>query len=264
MKRICFSTLGCTEYSLEKIVELAKKFNVDALEVRGIGGEMDNTKIECFLPENADKTKAYLKENGISLLSMGTSACCDAIGDNDEEIEKICREIDVASRMGFKFVRVFGNSIKEEYDVVCKRVVRALQKLCAYAIDKDVTVLLETHGDFNDEATVCPVVEALKEYESFGLIWDIMHTDGKYKENWIKFYDALKPYIKHLHIKDHNRSPWKLVSVGEGDIPVADICNYLENDGYDGYYSLEWEKKWHPDLCDIDEAMKKFLDTVNN
>ncbi len=263
MKKICFSTLGCTDYSLEEIVTLAKKYNVDALEVRGIGGEMDNTKIQCFLPENAEKTKAYLKENGIELLSMGTSACCDAIGDNDGEIKKICDEIDVASRMGFKFVRVFGNSIKEDYDVVLSRVVRALTKLCRYAKDKNVDVLLETHGDFNDEATVNPVIEQMKEFDNFGLIWDIMHTDGKYKENWLKFYEAQKPYIRHLHIKDHERSPWKLVNIGEGNIPVADICNYLEKDGYEGYFSLEWERKWHPELCCIEEAMDSFLKTVN-
>lgn len=64
MKKICFSTLGCTEYSLEQIVALAKSYKIDALEVRGIGGEMDNTKIECFLPENAEKTKAYLAQEG--------------------------------------------------------------------------------------------------------------------------------------------------------------------------------------------------------
>ena len=259
MKKICFSTLGCTDYSLEEIVSLAKKYNVDALEVRGIGGEMDNTKIECFLPENAEKTKTYLAKEGVTLLSMGTSACCDAIGDNDEEIEKICREIDVAGRMGFKFVRVFGNNIKEEYDAVLKKVLRALKKLCDYAKDKGVTVLLETHGDFNDEATVNPVIEAMKDCKNFALIWDIMHTDGKYKENWVQFYNAEKQFIKHVHVKDHNRSPWKLVNIGDGDIPVADICNHLENDGYDGYFSLEWERKWHPQLPVLEEALDKYV-----
>ena len=192
-------------------------------------------------------------------MSMGTSACCDAIGDNDEEIEKICREIDVAGRMGFKFVRVFGNNIKEEYDAVLKKVLRALKKLCDYAKDKGVTVLLETHGDFNDEATVNPVIEAMKDYENFALIWDIMHTDGKYKENWVQFYNAEKQFIKHVHVKDHNRSPWKLVNIGDGDIPVADICNHLENDGYDGYFSLEWERKWHPQLPELEEALDKYV-----
>ena len=52
MKKICFSTLGCIDNTLEQTVALAKKYGIDTLEIRGIAGEMDNTKIECFLPEN--------------------------------------------------------------------------------------------------------------------------------------------------------------------------------------------------------------------
>jgi hypothetical protein len=26
-------------------------------------------------------------------------------------------------------------------------------------------------------------------------------------------------------------------------------------DGYDGYFSLEWEKKWHPEIGNIEPAM---------
>ena len=262
MKKICFSTLGCIDNTLEQTVALAKKYGIDTLEIRGIAGEMDNTKIECFLPENAEKTKQYLASEGISLLSMGTSACCDAIGDDDEAIEKVCREIDVASRMGFKFVRVFGNNVKEEYSVVCERVVRALTKLCKYASERNVTVCLETHGDFMDIETIVPVLERMKDKEGFALLYDVAHPDKKYKENWMEFYSAVKPFIKHMHIKDHVRDPWKLVDIGKGDIPFVDICNQLEKDGYDGYFSLEWEKKWHPELGDLENVLKDFIELV--
>ena len=36
---------------------------------------------------------------------------------------------------------------------------------------------------------------------------------------------------------------------------MGPITKALEKDGFDGYYSLEWEKKWHPELPDPDVAL---------
>ena len=36
----------------------------------------------------------------------------------------------------------------------------------------------------------------------------------------------------------------------------------LEKDGYDGYFSLEWEKKWHPELGDLENVLKDFIELV--
>ena len=263
MKKFCFSTLGCLELTLEEIVALAKKYNLSAIEIRGIADEMDNTKIECFLPENAENTKKFLKDNGIEIIGMGTSACCDAIGFKDEEIEKLYREIDVASRMGIPNIRVFGNNVKEEYENVLKAVLDALTKACDYASDKNVNILLEIHGDFKTVEYVMPVVNAMKEYKNFGILWDVAHSDVAYKENWMEFYKEIKPYVRHVHVKDHIRAPFKIVTPGEGEIPFVDICATLEKDGYDGYYSLEWERKWHPHLDEITVALDALLGILN-
>ena len=37
--KLCFSTLGCHDRTLEEIFSLAKKFNIDALEIRGVNGK---------------------------------------------------------------------------------------------------------------------------------------------------------------------------------------------------------------------------------
>ena len=259
MKKFCFSTLGCVELSLEEIIKIAKKYNISAIEIRGLGGEMENTKIECFLPENAENTKKILKDIGIDVIGLGTSACCDAVGFNDEEIQKLYDEIDVAARMGIPNIRVFGNSVKEEYEKVLERVLDALTKACGYAKDKNVNILLEIHGDFKTIEYVMPVVKAMKDYSNFGILWDVAHSDVAYKENWMEFYKEIKPYVFHVHVKDHIRAPFKIVAPGKGEIPFADICNTLEKDGYDGYYSLEWERKWHPDLEEITVALDALL-----
>ena len=45
---------------------------------------------------------------------------------------------------------------------------------------------------------------------------------------------------------------------GEGNIPILPIVRQLLTDGYDGYFSLEWERKWHPELPDIGLALTDF------
>lgn len=264
MKKLCFSTLGCVDYSLEQIVSLAKKCSFDALEVRGIGGELNNTEIECFKPEKAAETRKYLENENIKLLSLGTSACCDKIGNDELQIAKVFEEIDVASAMGFENIRVFGNNIPEDYEIVRKRVCHALSELCDYAKGKDVRVLLETHGDFSDEETLLPIIDEMGKYSNFAVIWDIAHSDLKYKSDWKSFYNAIKEKVVHIHVKDHTREPFALTTMGEGDIPIREICDYLESDGYNGYFSLEWEKKWHPELENIEDALEKFLHIMND
>ena len=57
---------------------------------------------------------------------------------------------------------------------------------------------------------------------------------------------------------------FKLCHVGDGDIPIAAIVKKLIEDGFDGYFSLEWEKKWHPELPDCDTEFPFYHDFMEN
>lgn len=36
--------------------------------------------------------------------------------------------------------------------------------------------------------------------------------------------------------------------MGYGDVPVTDAVTLLDRAGFDGFFSLEWVKRWNPDL----------------
>ena len=36
--------------------------------------------------------------------------------------------------------------------------------------------------------------------------------------------------------------------LGEGEVPAREIVRLLVAEGYQGYLSAEWEKKWHPEI----------------
>ncbi len=252
---LSFTTLGCAEKNLADVVALAKEYGIHTLEIRGLGDQFDNRWVKEFRPEEIDNTIAYLKENDISIVALDTS-CNMHVVPNDKTIAEAKAAIDIAEKLGAKYIRVFGNEIKGDRDECIAHVIAGLRELCEHAENTSVQVLLEVHGEFNCIEVFEPIVKELGSYKSFGILWDIMHTNRTYGENWAKFYEAFKSYIRHIHVKD--ASSQGLVLPGEGDLPIIPITRYLLADGFEGCFSLEWEKKWHPELGDLEEALTAF------
>ena len=79
----------------------------------------------------------------------------------------------------------------------------------------------------------------------------------------------IKPLLKHMHIKDYMRKKpdgakdWTLVKVGDGEIPIVPILKQVIADGYDGYFSFEWEKKWHPEIDEPEIAFPHFVQKMH-
>lgn len=260
--KLCFSTLGCTEQSLENILSLAKAYGISALEIRGMDGVMDNRKIEALDASHAEQTLALFSQYGVVPRVLGTSCSFHNPEKYEAAVEEGKASIDIAARLGIPYIRVFGNNLigdtaaaREE---CIARVAEGIAQVCDYAANTAVTVLLEVHGDYNKIETLKPVTDRLAARTNFGLIWDIAHTKA-YGDGWDVFYHAFKPYIRHIHIKDQKLPEGKLVLPGEGDTPIVAITRALLNDGYDGYFSLEWEKKWHPELPELDPALACYL-----
>ena len=137
-----------------------------------------------------------------------------------------------------------------------KRVSEGVKALCDYASGFGIDVYLEVHGDFITEERLAPIVARCEASPRFGLIWDACHTRNTYPDPRV-FFDRFAPYIRHVHLKDINEA--RHVLPGEGTLPLEEIAKYLTKKGYNGYFSLEWERKWHPELPPIEEALEKFV-----
>ena len=82
----------------------------------------------------------------------------------------------IASRFGIPYIRVFGNNITDLRDECIAGVIRGIKELCDFADGKNVTVLLEVHGDFNTVEALTPIIEELGGNRRFGILWDIAHS----------------------------------------------------------------------------------------
>jgi sugar phosphate isomerase/epimerase len=48
------------------------------------------------------------------------------------------------------------------------------------------------------------------------------------------------------------------VLTGDGTVPIRLIVKVLVASGYEGYYSFEWEKAWHPEIEEPEVAIPHF------
>ena len=234
---------------------LAERYAVEGIELRGLGGEIANGKIRDFAAENASSTKALLEKHGKSPVVLGTSCAFHTAEKREKALCEGREAIDIAESLGIPYIRVFGNALTADRDACYDRVISGIAVLCRYAEGKGVTVLLEVHGDYVTVERLRPITDALGDLPSFGLIWDVAHSHKATGRDFLPFYRAMRRYIRHVHLKDVRDSDRALVLPGEGDIPLCEIVRTMEADGYTGYFSLEWEKHWHPDLPPVEAAL---------
>jgi sugar phosphate isomerase/epimerase len=135
---------------------------------------------------------------------------------------------------------------------------RRLRQLVKIAHQSGAQVLLETHDDW---ATSQQVLELVHEFDpaEAGILWDIEHPYRR-GEAPVDTVNALRRYIKHVHVKDSVRAEAKSRPrlLGEGDLPIADCIRALREIGYDGWLCLETEKRWHAEAPEPEVSVPQF------
>jgi sugar phosphate isomerase/epimerase len=269
MMKLSFSTLGCPEWSWDHIVEQAAQCGYDGIEIRGVAGEMYVPRIAPFSPERLASTMADLAKRGLEIVSLDTSVKFHLADRRDEFLREGIETIDLARRMGVPYIRIQGDAFPDPAarEQTMEAIVDGFRELCDHAEGSGVMNLIEVHGDFNRTE---PLREALERTgsDALGILWDIEHTHKVYGSAWRDFYESLRGAIRHVHIKDirmadiaPNGKPRHCLT-GMGDIPIPSIVAALAEDGYDGYLSLEWEKKWNPWIEEPETAIPQYISSM--
>ena len=251
--QLAFTTLGCPTWPFEKIVTSASVLGYDAIEIRGLEGEMDLTQMKEFQPKAIEKSMEYMTNMGTKICCLGSSC---RFHDADEQerrkhIEDAKAAIQLAEKLSCPFVRVFGDKIPDPSQKrrTINFIVEALKELGDYAAEHRIKVVMETHGDFCATPDVQDVMERVS-HKNVGVLWDTHHPYRIHGESPRKTVSRLSEWIWHTHLKDSRptHSGFEYVLTGEGDVPILDILTELNRIRYDGYLSLEWEKAWHPEI----------------
>jgi sugar phosphate isomerase/epimerase len=104
------------------------------------------------------------------------------------------------------------------------------------------------------------------EHRNLGLVWDVANMWTVTKESPAAVYRKLKKYIRHTHIKDAKLVDGKLqyTFLGQGEVPIFEAIDTLAKDKFKGFYSFEWEKLWHPEIAEPEEALAHYSTAMRN
>lgn len=259
-----FSTIGCPDWTFQQVVDFGASHGYTGLEIRGIKRQMDLTKCDEFSsPEKIKATLSLMGEKNLKFTNLGSSAKMHFAdgAEREKNLAEARAFIDLAQKINCPFVRVFPNEFPKDQDrnKTMDIVSKNLLILGEYAKERNVTVLMETHGDFSRSEDVLKVMKAAS-HPNIGLVWDIANMWTETKESPLEVYKKLKKYILHTHIKDAKLLGDKIqyVLLGQGDVPIFEAIDILSKNGYQGYYSFEWEKLWHPELPEPEIALADY------
>jgi sugar phosphate isomerase/epimerase len=264
---LAFSTLGCPAWSWKTILEQADQLGYAALELRGVAGEMELTKVPELSGSRQAETRKDLAALGLVISDLGASARMHEKepATRQAQLDEGRRFIDLAHALQVKYVRMFGDKFPEgePREEVMKRVVEGFQQMAAHAKASGVTVLMESHGDFTKSKDLVAIHEAVHS-DGFALLWDAHHTFVAANEAPADTWTALGRFVRHTHLKDSKAAgaDRRYVLTGTGDVPVQEQVSVLAKAGYTGYYCFEWEKKWHPEIEEPEVAFPHYARTM--
>ncbi|MGC4044016.1 MAG: sugar phosphate isomerase/epimerase family protein [Armatimonas sp.] len=243
--KLAFSTLACPQWDFDEILSAAAASGYAGLELRGYLAEMDLTRATPYLPENLSETRQKLADAGVSVCCIGSSGI---VGQGN--LDHVKGHAALAHELGAPYVRIFGG--KPESLTVA---VENLRAMADAAQAEGVALVLETHDDFSTGATVGKLLSEAAHPAVFSL-WDLHHPlrQGESPEETLA---ALGAWLRHVHVKDGIAGQGYTL-LGEGDVPVAAMLSLLQAHGYDGYVSVEWEKRWHPELPGPEVALPQY------
>ena len=259
--KLAFTTLACPNWSLEQIIDAAQRNGYEGLEIRLLNGEIlpadldEATRSRVYSQCAAADLKIVCVDTSIKIATQDSEGRAAQIRDGMAYLQ-------MADEWGAPFIRVFGGTPEgtPKADAI-KVSTECLTTLAKRGQELGVKVLLETHDAFSSSIMV---MEVLNQVPEAGALWDTLHP-YRVGEQPAETATRLGDRCDHVHIKDGRRAngeQWDLTLLGEGEVPVPAMLSILHAQGYDGWLSVEWEKKWHPEIAEPEIAIPQHAEVL--
>ncbi|HTR93226.1 MAG TPA: sugar phosphate isomerase/epimerase [Trebonia sp.] len=256
--RLAFSTLAFPDADLVTVVSLGRSWGYDGVELRLIDGELIDPAMG-----SADRARVKRTLDAAGLPVVAVDSSIQLTGeDPGTELRQF---LELASEWQAPLVRVFGGPLPGD-DAARRAGLEAAARVLAAAAPVaerlGVSIGVETHDAFCASATVAELL-ALVDSAAVGAVWD-SHHPHRVGESPADVWANLGPRILLAQVKDALPDParddgWQLVLLGEGEVPVRDMLGLLAAGSYRGWVSVEWEKRWHPEIAEPEVALPQHL-----
>jgi sugar phosphate isomerase/epimerase len=262
--RVAFSTLAFPDATLASAASLGRSWGYSGIELRLIDGELIDPAMSA-----ADRTqvKRTVTASGLPVVAVDSSI---RLTDDDPGPE-LARFLELASDWEAPLVRVFGGALaaqQTERQKQLRAAARVLESSVPLAERLGVAIGVETHDAFSASSVVAELLAlvdpAAVDSGAVGAVWD-SHHPHRMGETPAEVYANLGSRILLAQVKDARRKAdgdWQLVLLGEGEVPVRDMLERLAAGGYPHWISVEWEKRWHPEIEEPEVALPQHLELL--
>jgi len=258
----CFSSLGCGELTLGPMLQLARRFGVDQIEVRSLNGtvdclaELDRENQAC-----GGRLGQNLAAGEVSIALLGTSV---RLTDDPAACRNtLARFARWADELNVPWIRIFDGDwkVSPNAEPLGSELLGWWQEYRARSQVRS-DLLVETHDSLLDAERIRHFLAA---FPTSGLLWDTHHTWRKGGEAPAVTWAAIGASVRHMHVKDSVTAPeaavgYRTVLPGEGEFPMQALQTALLGSNYPGRLSLEWERYWQPTLPKLEVALQAMLD----
>lgn len=249
---------------MEQIIENARSMGFQGVELRG-------KSREHIGPEVSASERAQLRQRfndaGVEVVAiMGYSKFVATDKQTiHENVADAVQLLDLARDLGCPILREFigqpEDGMSAEQCVPC--VVENLKPVIAHAEQCGVKIALETHDAWTKGESIRGILDAVKS-PALGICWDVCNS--YFEEPLSETFAVIGDRVIHVHFKDGRQNDEHVIPVlpGEGNVDLAGATSLLNQAGYTGYYSFEWEKWWHRELPEPEVALPHYINFCSN
>ena len=251
--KIAFSTLGCPDFDWPDIYSMAKDLGFDGIEMRGLGDDLFAVNARPFRADQIDKTIALLARMHLTIPCLSSGCVLKDTENWPATREEIGDYIRLAARLGSSYIRLLADRNADKEGEVDDEVVLAhLKEVLPLAEEKGVMLLLETNGVYADTARLRDLL-VRAESDSVGALWDMHHpyrfageSPGAHRAEPGRVYQV----YPHQGLCYGEWQGCPIASWARATCPMDAMMRALRSINYEGFVSLEWVKRYMPDLRD--------------
>jgi L-ribulose-5-phosphate 3-epimerase len=241
-------------YTLDKSLQGIAQAGFKYVELSAVRGWTEHVPLEASETQVAE-IKAKLDRLGLKASCL--SGHSDLTTADGVTVGK--KAVDLCQKLGLGIMNTaIGGHYSEDEDKAA--FMAHIHALADYAAERNVTLALEIHGDIMASGRLSiPLIKEINR-DNVKINYD---TANCVFYGGVEAVDDLRPvvpYLAHVHLKDTagGKKEWNFPAVGEGHVDFAGVLKILDEEGYQGPFSVEIEfqgEPWPP-LEEVNRSMK--------
>ena len=283
--------MGTPEYTVPEALELFKKIGLDGAEIVVQDDYKSGIPTICSKQE-LEQIAQKARELGIRVIALTPyNSHFNSLdeGVRQKELEGIRTVIGYARYLGAEYIRIYaGNYAAGETDPDGRKweqLIRSMKELGEDARRDGITLVMENHFNTMTVSARQSMDAAVQiAHPSVGILYDQANLTFTLQEDYEEALAIQADQIRYVHVKDlefkegssgfisdevshpkeEDRNVYTRI-VGEGSLRWPQILQMLHNRGYEGWLSLEYERRWHPDdIPDASIGMKRSVEYLRD